>query len=258
MELGLKDKVAFVAGSSRGIGKGIARAFLREGCRTVITGRNVEDLERTRLELAAQSEEGQVISRAGDLTEADALKASIEMTLDRWGKIDCLVANIGSGRSSRGWDLSPTDWNASFDVNLWPSVRMATEVLKIMTEARQGSIVFVASITGIESTNVPLPYSAAKAALVNYSANLSRVVAKHNIRVNCVAPGNILFPGGTWERHLEQRRDEVLQYIQSEVPQNRFGTVEEIADIVVFLSSARAAFVTGACWTADGGQTRTF
>jgi len=109
---------------------------------------------------------------------------------------------------------------------------------------------------GLESTSAPLPYSAAKAALVNYGKNLARQVGPSNVRVNCVAPGNILFPGGSWDRHLSERRDEVLHLINVEVPLQRFGRPEEIADLIVFLSSDRAAFITGACIVADGGQTR--
>jgi 3-oxoacyl-[acyl-carrier protein] reductase len=114
----------------------------------------------------------------------------------------------------------------------------------------------VASIAGLESMPAPLPYSAAKAALVNYGKNLSRLLASRGVRVNSVAPGNVLFPGGSWERHLADRREEVLRYLQAEVPMQRFGRPEEIADLVVYLSSDRASFITGACVVADGGQTR--
>jgi 3-oxoacyl-[acyl-carrier protein] reductase len=125
-----------------------------------------------------------------------------------------------------------------------------------MIRSRQGSIVLVASIVGLESTRAPLPYSAAKAALINYGKNLAWEVGPLNVRVNCVAPGNILFPGGSWERHLAERRDDVLREVDSEVPLQRFGRVEEVADLIVFLSSDRAAFITGSCVVADGGQTR--
>ena len=256
MDLGLKDRVAFVAGSSRGIGKGIARAFLREGCRTVITGRGAADLELAAAELKSSAPEAEILAVPGDMSDRDTVRAALKATVDRWGSIDCVVANIGSGRSKPGWQLSRSDWDASFDLNLWPSVQLAAEALAVMTPAGKGSLVFIASITAVESTAAPMPYSAAKAALVNYAANLARVAARDNIRVNCVAPGNILFEGGSWERHLALRRGEVLDYIRAEVPQNRFGSVEEIADVAVFLSSDRAAFVTGACWTVDGGQTR--
>jgi len=114
----------------------------------------------------------------------------------------------------------------------------------------------VASIVGLESASAPLPYSAAKAALVNYGKNLARQLGPFNVRVNCVAPGNVLFPGGSWERHLAERRDEVLRQIEADVPLRRFGRPEEIADLIVFLCSDRAAFITGSCMVADGGQTR--
>ena len=119
-----------------------------------------------------------------------------------------------------------------------------------------GNILFIASIVGVEATPAPLPYSAAKAALINYSKNLARQVAREGVRVNCVAPGNILFPGGTWERHLERDRAAVTKKIEDEVPMGRFGTPEEIAGLAVFLCSPRASFITGSCFVADGGQTR--
>jgi len=258
MELGLKNKVALVAGSSRGIGEGIASAFLREGARTVISGRDAGKLEQAKSSLASQWGGDQILAIAGDFAQPDVLARAFQETAARWGGVDCVVVNIGTGKSKPGWDVSREDWNLAFDQNFWPSVRIATEALRLMTSAGHGSILFIASITGLESTAAPLPYSAAKAALVNYSCNLARLAAPHNIRVNCVAPGNVLFPGGSWEKHLETRRQSVLDFIKAEVPQNRFGTVAEIADVVVFLSSERASFVTGACWTADGGQTRTF
>jgi 3-oxoacyl-[acyl-carrier protein] reductase len=133
---------------------------------------------------------------------------------------------------------------------------LVQQVLPEMTRSRQGSIVLVASIVGLESTSAPLPYSAAKAALVSYGKNLARQVGTFNVRVNSVAPGNILFPGGSWERHLSERRDEVLQQIESEVPLRRFGQPEQVADLIVFLSSDRAAFITGSCVVVDGGQMR--
>jgi 3-oxoacyl-[acyl-carrier protein] reductase len=127
-----------------------------------------------------------------------------------------------------------------------------------MVKRHDGSIVLIGSIAGVESTAAPLPYSAAKAAVSMYAKNLSRLVGPEGVRVNCVAPGNILFPGGSWERHLEARGDEVRAYIDKEVPLKRFGTVEEIANCVAFLASPRSSFVTGACLVADGGQCHSF
>jgi 3-oxoacyl-[acyl-carrier protein] reductase len=127
-----------------------------------------------------------------------------------------------------------------------------------MVEAGRGSIVLIASIVGLESVNAPLPYSAAKAALISYAKNLGREVARRGVRVNAVAPGNVLFDGGSWARKLAENPDRVRQYIDREVPAGRFGAPAEIADLVAFLASDRATFITGACMVVDGGQTRSY
>lgn len=256
MDLHLANKVVLVAGSSRGIGHASARAFLAEGCRTVITGRDGASLANARATLEDEFGPERVMACEGDLRETKTIQAVLAIVQERWGQLDCLVANIGNGRGPVGWDLQEADWDRLLEENLSGSLRLVREVLPAMTRSRLGSIVLVASIVGLESTSAPLPYSAAKAALVNYGKNLARQVGPHNVRVNCVAPGNILFPGGSWDRHLSESRDAVLQHINVEVPLQRFGRPEEIADLIVFLSSERAAFITGACIVADGGQTR--
>jgi 3-oxoacyl-[acyl-carrier protein] reductase len=257
MDLELKDKIALVAGSSRGIGKATARAFLAEGARTVITGRDAASLSQCETEFQKEFGKDRVFAISGDLTQTDQIRKTLEQIKAKWGTPDCVVASIGTGRGPAGWNISETDWQKLFETNLFGSLRLVTEVLPAMTEARKGSIVLVSSIVGIESTPAPLPYSAAKAALNNFQKNVSRQVGASNVRINCVAPGNILFPGGSWETHLKNRRDEVMRYIETEVPLKRFGRPEEIAELIIFLSSDRAAFITGSCVVADGGQTRT-
>lgn len=252
----MTNKVVLVAGSSRGIGYAAARAFLAEGCRTAITGREPAALAQAQATLESEFGTERVLAYGGDLRQAAAIVWVLASVGERWGPLDCLVANIGSGQGPVGWDVQEPEWHSLFEENLWGSVRLIREVLPAMTRSRQGSIVVVASVTGLESTSAPMPYSAAKAALVNYSKNLARQVGSHNVRVNCVAPGNVLFPGGSWDRHLSKHRDEVMRHVAAEVPLQRFGKAEEIADLIVFLSSERASFITGACVVADGGQTR--
>jgi len=247
-----------VAGSSRGIGKAIAAAFLREGCRVCITGRSESSLLAALTEFQAGFGEDRVASFRGDLSDSVAVDRVLHQVHDQWRRLDIVVANIGSGTGKTGWQLDTEEWDRLFRMNLWASVKLAQAAIPLLAENHRGALLFIASITGVESTAAPLPYSAAKAALINYAKNLASQVAALGIRVNCIAPGNILFPGGTWERHIERDKDKVMQKIQSDVPLGRFGTPEEIAELAVFLCSDAANFVTGACLKADGGQTRSY
>jgi 3-oxoacyl-[acyl-carrier protein] reductase len=255
MDLGLQNKSVFVAGSSRGIGKGIAAVFLDEGARVVVTGRDARSVAETGAELSTGRAE-RVITFVGDLTEPDAVRQAQSLTVQRWGAVDCLVCNIGSGTARNGWQLARSDWDSAFRINFWATVGLVEAFLPGMVEARSGNIIFVGSIAGLESLGAPIPYGAAKAALERYSKDLSRQVGKFGIRVNTVAPGNVLFPGGSWEGKLDADREKISALIAAEVPLGRFGDPQEIGAAAAFLASQRAAFVTGACLVADGGQTR--
>lgn len=250
MDLELKDKVVFVAGASRGIGKGIVQVFLQEGARVVITGRDLASADLS--DLPAD----RVLMFEGDLSQPAVANQARDAAVARWGTVDILVCNIGSGTAKNGWDLSTSDWDAVFQINFWTTVGLIEVFLPAMVEARRGSIVFISSIAGLESLGAPLPYGAAKAALEHYSKDLSRRVGRYGVRVNTVAPGNILFPEGTWQRKLDADPARVTSMIDAEVPLTRFGTPREIGAAVAFLASDRAAFITGACMVADGGQTR--
>jgi 3-oxoacyl-[acyl-carrier protein] reductase len=254
MDLQLTDRVAFVAGSSRGIGRAIAAALLREGCRVCITGRDRVALDATSGDLRERFKE-RVLAIQGDFTEASVIDAALATINLTWGGPDIVVANVGSGSGVQGWRQEQDEWNRLFNLNFFGSVRLSQAVIPYM-QPNGGSILFVASVVAVETTAAPLPYSAAKAALLNYSKNLSRIVASDKIRVNCLAPGNVLFPGGSWERHLKNRPEEVENYISTEVPQKRFGKPEEIADFAAFMVSPVSGFATGGCYIMDGGQTR--
>jgi 3-oxoacyl-[acyl-carrier protein] reductase len=254
MDLHLSDRVILVAGSTRGIGKAIAAMLAAEGARVCITGREESSLEAVKREFPDAE---RVLIHGGDLSNPDEIGGLFDAIAAKWGVLDGLVANLGAGTGKPGWDLAEEEWERLFRLNFQASTRLAQRAIPMMLD-RGGSIVFISSITGVEATPAPLPYSAAKAALVNYSKNLARQIAARNIRVNCVAPGNILFPGGSWERHLAQRGEAVMQNIRSEVPMARFGTPEEIASLVAFLCSDRSSFITGSTFVADGGQTRSY
>jgi 3-oxoacyl-[acyl-carrier protein] reductase len=254
MDLQLSDQVAVVAGSSRGIGRAIAEALLREGCRVCITGRDEAVLRATTEALTREFNE-RVHSIAGDFADAAVIEQALGAVGGRWGALDILVANLGTGSGKPGWQQDESEWERLFRLNFFGSVRLAQAAISHM-KPKGGAIVFISSIVGVEATPAPLPYSAAKAALLNYSKNLARLVAQDGIRVNSIAPGNILFPGGSWEKHLANRREAVDQYIAAEVPQKRFGAPQEIAALTAYLCSPVSGFATGGCYIMDGGQTR--
>ena len=254
MDLHLTDQVAFVAGSSRGIGRAIASILLAEGCRVCITGRNSVALDETAKDLRAEFGD-KVFGIPGDLTDGAVIDDALAAVNRKWGGPDILIANVGSGKGKPGWRQDNVEWERLFNLNFFGSVRLAQAVIPYL-QPRGGSILFIASTVAIEASPAPLPYSAAKAALVNYSKNLSRSVAADGIRVNCLAPGNVLFDGGSWDHHLKERREEVERYISTEVPQKRFGAPEEIARFAAYLVSPNSKFATGGCYIMDGGQTR--
>lgn len=256
MDLGLRDKVAFLAGSSRGIGLAIAAAFLREGGKVVITGRNARSLEEASALLMSQSSPERVLAIQSDLTDTADIERALDEAVSTFGGLDAVVANVGSGTSRAGWELDLQEWESTLKINLLGSMVLASAALAHLADRDGASLTFISSIAGHEAINAPIPYSAAKAAVLNGMKNLSRLAGSKGVRVNAVAPGNILFPGGSWEGKLSERREFFEEYIRAEVPLQRFGRPEEVADAVVFLASERAAFVTGACLVVDGGQTR--
>jgi len=257
MDLQLHNQVAFIAGSSRGIGKSIAATLLAEGASIVLTGRDEASLKATQAELATAENQDKILAIRGDFADAETIDRAFARTLAHFGRLDHLIANLGTGSGKPGWEQSDEEWTRLFELNFFASTRLTQAAIPhLLANPNGGSILYISSIVAIEATPAPLPYSAAKAALVNYSKNLARQLGPQKIRVNTIAPGNIFFPGGSWERHLNNRRDAVESMLQTEVPLQRFGTPEEIASLAAYLCSPLAAFATGGCYVMDGGQTR--
>jgi 3-oxoacyl-[acyl-carrier protein] reductase len=257
LNLGLENQVAFVAGSSRGIGRAIAEALLSEGARVVLTGRDPRSLDEARALLVNVDNHDRVLTISADLSKAADIAAAIERAAQHFGAIHHLVASLGTGKGSSNWDQPESEWQRSFEDNFFASVRLTQAVLpRLLSNPDGGSILYISSIVAVEATAAPLPYCAAKAALVNYSKNLARRIGSQKVRVNAIAPGNILFPGGSWQDRLDKNPGGVSAILASEVPQQRFGTSAEVASLAAYLCSERAGFCTGACYVVDGGQTR--
>ena len=253
MDLGLKDKVALVTGSSRGIGRSIALGFADEGCHVSLSARGEEKLLETEQEVAQRGVE--TLVTAGDLTTAEGIEKVVEATLARWGRIDILVNNVGGSVWNPFDDVSDDEWLYVFNLNMFAAVRATRAVLPSMRARESGSIITISSIFGREAGG-PATYNATKAAEISMGKTLAKEVAKTGIRVNTVAPGSVIFPGGNWQKRLDADPEGIGKFVEQELPAGRFGKPEEIADVVVFLSSDRASWVTGACINVDGCQSR--
>lgn len=256
MDLGLADKVVLVSGASRGIGYAIAESFLAEGARVCLTARDVSGLETARQTLAVTYGGDRVGAVAGDMTVPASIEAALTLTERQFGPLYTVVANIGSGRAPTGWAAGPEAWAQMLSVNLLSGTLLAEAALPRLLAHGDGSLVFVASIAGVERIRAPIPYAAAKAALGMAMKHYAAEAGRGGVRVNAVAPGNVLFPGSVWQRKLDEDADAVSRYLESEVALARLARPEEIAAAVTFLASPRSSFTTGAMLVVDGGQTR--
>ena len=249
MDLGLKGKNVIVTGGSRGIGRSTALAFAKEGANVAICARNVETLEQARAEIAALGVKA--FAQSCDVGDAEGLTAFLQAANDAFGGIDVLVNNPS------GFGMADDDagWAAGFNVDMMAAVRASWQVVPWMEARGGGVIVHIASISGMEGSTRSIPYAAVKAAMISHSKSLALSLASKNIRVNCVSPGSVEFPGGVWEqRKLEG--SPIYEATRQGIPFKRMGRPEEIAAAVVFCASAPASWLNGVNLPVDGGQHR--
>jgi len=248
MNLNLSKKIALVTGSSRGIGRSIAEALHAEGCQLVLNGRNATDLAAVSATLPGS------LAIVADMMRPEDVQRVVTEVLRKFGRLDVLVCNIGSGRSVPPGCETTEEWQRVFAHNLW-STTNTVEAAREALASSKGSIVCVSSICGLEVIEgAPVTYSAAKAALHAYVRGIARPLGKQGVRINAVAPGNIIFEGSVWAMKLVEDALEVQAMLDKNVAIGRLGTPEEVASLVTYLASPRAAFATGAIWTLDGGQ----
>ncbi len=249
MDLELAGKVTLVTGSSTGIGLAIARMLAAEGATVVLNGRDARRLAAARETVPRSS------AFEADVRDAAECQRLVREVLERHGRLDVLVCNVGSGVSVPPGQETPEEWRRVLDINLHASTQMVWAANDALAAA-VGNVVCISSICGLEALGCPVPYAAAKAALESYVRNAARPLGKRGVRINSVAPGNILFPGSTWERKLAADEASVKTMLQRDVALQSLGQPEDVARLVAYLVSPMAAFITGATYVVDGGQTR--
>jgi 3-oxoacyl-[acyl-carrier protein] reductase len=254
MDLFLKNKRVLVTGSSKGIGRSIVEEFLKEEASVIITGRSQMSLDQTYENLSANYSKQKIFTHAGDLTVGAEIEQCLNFTDQVFGGLDVLVLNIGSGKSSPGLEADLLEWERMFRINYWGAITFVKEAIPLLKRGADPNVVFIGSIAGLEYIGAPVSYSAAKAALTVSAQSIAGIVASDGIRINVIAPGNVKFPGGRWEEIQRERPEMVEELLETKVPQKRFASPQQIADLVLFVASTRASFITGSVFTIDGGQ----
>ena len=256
MDLGLTDNVAIVTGSSRGLGLASARALVAEGCRVSLCARGAERLAEAAMEVEASARRpGMVLPVQADVSTAAGVELVIARTVETFGGLDILVNNVGKAGGAGLLDTSDAEWQAAIDETLFPAIRASRLAVPLMRQRGGGAIVLIASIWGREAGG-RMSYNAVKAAEISLGKALAQQLAPLNIRVNSVAPGSILFPGGSWHKRQQADPEGIAQFVSRELPFGRFGRADEVGAVVAFLASARASWISGACLPVDGCQSR--
>jgi 3-oxoacyl-[acyl-carrier protein] reductase len=248
VDFGIEGKVALVTGATKGIGLGIAQALAREGARVSVVARTEADVMRI-----AESIGG--FGVAVDAMTDDGCERAVNETESQLGPIDILINNIGA-RAGTSWsDTGPQEFAKAFAGNVGVSVRFTQRVLPGMVQRGWGRIVVISSVWGRESGGAPA-YNTAKAAENSMVKSLAREVAGNGVTVNAVAPGSVMWEGGGWWRRQQADPQGIAEFIREEMPIGRFGSVEEVANVVAFVCSRQASLLTGAIINVDGGQSR--
>lgn len=257
MDLGLKGKVAFVAGGSQGLGKAVAMELCREGARVAICALDDPELPKA-VEEVRQTTAGEIIGIPADLSDAEQARGFIRKGLEYFGSVDILVNNAGGPPDRTFLEVDDDQWNLGIRLNLMSTIIMTREVVPILMEKRWGRIINMTSISVKQPIDGLILSNTVRSGVIGFAKTLSNELAKYNVTVNNVCPGYTMT-----ERvrklaiDVAQKRgstpEAVVKGWESLIPMGRLGTPEEFAALVTFLASERSGFITGASIQIDGG-----
>jgi 3-oxoacyl-[acyl-carrier protein] reductase len=258
MDLDLTDRIAIVTGSSRGLGLATARALAAEGCRLCLCARTEERLQDAATEVrTAAGDNSRVLPVVADVTTAEGAQQVVDRTVEAFGGLDIVVNNVGGGAGGALPETTDEQWQDAIQQTLLSSVRVSRAAVPHLQRRGSGVIVMIASIYGREAGG-RMTYNAVKAAQISLAKSMSQQLASSNIRVLSVSPGSIVFEGGSWWKRQQADPAGIAEFLKREIPFGRFGTPEEVANVVAFLCSERASWVSGTSVVVDGGQSRAF
>ena len=258
MDLGLTGKVAIVTGGSRGLGLAAAKALASEGAHVAICARGEEQLQKAVNEILQHAtSSARAITVTADVSTEAGVNSVVDFAMKSFGRLDVVVNNVGLGRGGDLETTSDADWQEAFDQTLYPAIRMSRAAVPHLRQQGGGAIVIVSSIFGREAGG-RMTYNAVKAAEISLTKSLAQQLAKDQIRVVSVAPGSILFEGGSWWKRQQADPQGIAQFIKQELPFGRFGKPEEVGAAIAYLASNKASWISGTTVVVDGCQSRMF
>lgn len=258
MDLGLNARVAIVTGGSRGLGLAAAKALAAEGVNVVICARGEEQLQKAVNDILQVSTSGaRALTVTADVSTDAGVSSVVDFAIKSFGRLDIVINNVGLGKGADLESTTDAEWQEAFDQTLFPAIRMSRAAVPHLRNQGGGAIVIVSSIFGREAGG-RMTYNAVKAAEISLAKSLAQQLAKDQIRVVSVAPGSILFEGGSWWKRQQADPKGIDQFIKQELPFGRFGKPEEVGAAIAFLASPKASWISGTTVVVDGCQSRMF
>ena len=242
----LTDKVAIVTGASRGIGEAIAKQLSSCGAKIILIARNSDQLVAVKETIISNG--GIAESIAGDVSNLNSISEIVTNTIDKWGRIDILVNNAGIARDNIIMRMKEDDWDSVMNINLKGCFNGIKSVARPMIKNKAGRIINITSVIGQIGNAGQSNYAASKAGIMGLTKSMAKELGSRNITVNAVAPGYITTD------MTNELNDEVKEQLKSSIPLGRLGTPDDVANLVCFLASDEAGYITGQTFNVDGGM----